>query len=53
MTLIALPESHDAGRTIDTQAAERAAAELLTAALHGVVRDDPWTRQEFLALTCS
>src|SRR5829696_1451235 len=31
MTLIALPETHEPGRTIDTQAAERAAAELLTA----------------------
>ena len=31
MTLIALPETHDAGRQIDTQAAERAAADLLAA----------------------
>ena len=31
MTLIALPETHDAGRHIDTQAAERAAADLLAA----------------------
>src|SRR5215203_6624305 len=31
MTLIALPETHEPGRTIDTPAAERAAAELLTA----------------------
>ena len=46
MTLIVLPETHEPGRPIDTPAAERAAAELL-----GVVRDDPPTRQEFLALT--
>ena len=31
MTLIALPETHEAGRRIDTQAAERAAAQLLVA----------------------
>ena len=31
MTLIALPESHEAGRHIDIQAAERAAADLLLA----------------------
>ena len=31
MTLIALPETHEPGRRIDTQAAERAAAELLAA----------------------
>ena len=28
-------------------------AQTVTSALHGVVRDDPRTRQEFLALTCS
>jgi GTP cyclohydrolase I len=31
MTLIALPETHEAGRPIDTQAAEQAAAQLLLA----------------------
>ena len=31
MTLIALPETYEAGRSIDTQAAERAAADLLAA----------------------
>jgi GTP cyclohydrolase I len=31
MTLIALPETHEPGRSIDTQAAERAAADLLAA----------------------
>jgi GTP cyclohydrolase I len=31
MTLIALPETHEPGRHIDPQAAERAAADLLTA----------------------
>jgi GTP cyclohydrolase I len=46
---------------IDRVAAERAAAELrgvqkfgaktVTSTLHGLVRDDPRTRQEFLALT--
>ena len=45
MTLIALPETHEAGRTIDIQAAERAAADLLAAlgadvAAEGV-RDTP------------
>ena len=40
MTLVAVPELDQAGRHIDTRTA-----------LHGLVRDDSRTRQEFLALT--
>jgi GTP cyclohydrolase I len=74
MTLIALPETHEPGHTIDTPVAERA-AELLVAlgadlahigylpgerilglskfarVVELFARDDPRTRQAFLALT--
>ncbi len=43
MTLVAVPELDQAGRHIDTRT--------VTSALHGLVRDDSRTRQEFLALT--
>ena len=43
LTLVAPPELAQTGRRIDTRT--------VTSALHGLVRDDPRTRQEFLALT--